>query len=67
MNRLLSGIAAAATALTAALPVARGGSPAVQVGKPFPPLVLPLAADGRPWSVETCRGDKLMLHLFASW
>ena len=39
----------------------------VEVGRPFPDLVLPSVADGRPLRVSDFRGTKLALHLFASW
>ncbi len=36
-------------------------------GRPFPALVLPSADDGRPMSIESFRGRKVLLHVFASW
>ncbi len=39
----------------------------IEVGKPFPNIVLPALADGRPASVATFRGKKILLHVFASW
>jgi len=39
----------------------------LEVGRPFPPLVLPAAADGRPLSLADFRGRKTILHVFASW
>jgi hypothetical protein len=36
-------------------------------GEPFPDVVLPALADGRPGSVAELRGTKLVLHVFASW
>lgn len=36
-------------------------------GQPFPALVLPSAEDGRPVSLADFRGQKLLLHVFASW
>ena len=36
-------------------------------GKPFPNIVLPSVADGRALSMADFQGEKVMLHLFASW
>ncbi len=40
---------------------------AVEVGKPFPDLVLPSLEDGGPSSIVQFRGKKTLLHVFASW
>lgn len=37
------------------------------VGRSFPDLWLPAAEDGRATTVSAWRGQKIMLHLFASW
>lgn len=39
----------------------------IEVGKPFPSLLLPSLDDGRPLSLEDFRGRKLVLHIWASW
>ena len=52
----------AGTAARAQLP-----SSGFEVGQPFPDLVLPSAEDGRPMSLADFRGQKLILHIFASW
>ena len=39
----------------------------LQIGKPFPDLVLPSIRDGKPISVADFRGQKLLLQVFASW
>lgn len=39
----------------------------IEVGSPFPNLVLPLLEDGRPSSIVQFRGKKTLLHVFASW
>ena len=39
----------------------------IEVGKPFPNLILPSLADGGPGSVIQFRGKKTLLHIFASW
>jgi len=41
--------------------------PRIEIGKPFPDLVLPSLADGRPMSLRQFRGRKVLLHVFASW
>ena len=40
---------------------------AIEVGKPFPNLILPSLEDGRPASIVQFRGKKTLLHVFASW
>ena len=40
---------------------------AVEVGKPFPNLMLPALEDGSPSSLVQFRGKKTLLHVFASW
>ncbi len=37
------------------------------VGELFPSLVLPALADGQPLAVSEFRGQKILLHQFASW
>jgi len=43
------------------------GTPRIVLGEPFPELVLPGVKDGRPRSISQFRGQKLALHVFASW
>ncbi len=38
-----------------------------ETGEPFPDLVFPSLEDGRPLSIANFRGEKVILHLFASW
>ena len=38
-----------------------------EVGTPFPTLSFPSLADGRPASIADFRGQKVILHIFASW
>ena len=45
---------------------AAGASP-FRVGEPVPRLRLPSIADGRPLSLADFRGEKVMLHVWASW
>jgi len=40
---------------------------AIEVGRPFPNLVLPSLGDRRPSSLVQYRGKKVLLHVFASW
>ncbi len=37
------------------------------VGKAFPRLVLPSLDGGKPISIVSFRGQKLVLHIWASW
>jgi len=46
---------------------ARAEAPRIEVGSPFPEIVLPAAEDGRPRSIADFRGRKVILHVFASW
>ena len=39
----------------------------IEVGQPFPGLVLPALKDGSPASIAMYRGKKVVLHIFASW
>jgi hypothetical protein len=71
----------AATALVALAPLASSGcarepdstalppeidASRLAVGEPFPDLVLP-SLDGTPRAIREFRGQKLILHIFASW
>lgn len=38
-----------------------------EVGTPFPKVVLPLLEDGRAASLSDFQGQKLILHIWASW
>ena len=40
---------------------------AIEIGRPFPNLILPSLEDGTPSSVARFRGKKTLLHVFASW
>ena len=42
-------------------------SMAMNVGNRFPAIVLPSVEDESAMSIEQFRGQKLMLHVFASW
>ncbi len=41
--------------------------PKILVGKAFPAIVLASLADGEPMSIRDFRGEKVVLHIFASW
>ena len=43
------------------------GEVTLAVGRPFPDLTLPALEDGKPVSIRDFRGQKLILHVFASW
>ncbi len=38
-----------------------------EVGQPFPTLSFPALEDGRPRSIADFRGQRIILHVFASW
>ncbi len=38
-----------------------------EVGQPFPTLSFPALEDGRPRSIADFRGQRVILHVFASW
>ncbi len=63
-GRALSLITAPALVLAAA---ATAAPPNLEVGRPFPDLVLPALQDGRPLSIADFRGRKVILQVFASW
>lgn len=39
----------------------------LRVGQAFPKLSFPSAETGAPMSIDDFRGEKLVVHLFASW
>jgi hypothetical protein len=47
--------------------MAKPSSTGFKVGEPFPNLVLPSLADGKPLSLSRFRGHRVILHIFASW
>jgi len=48
---------------------ASGAAPAsgIAEGQPFPLIALPALDDGRPLSMADFRGERVILHVFASW
>jgi hypothetical protein len=48
-------------------PVLQRSDSRFEAGEPFPEVALPRLADGVPTSLAAFRGDKIILHVFASW
>ncbi len=46
---------------------AQADPPRLEVGQPFPDIAFPSAEDGMPMSIASFRGQKVILHVFASW
>ena len=61
---LVTALALVAAAL--ATPALRAEKPRIEEGKPFPEIVLP-SLDGTQTSIADFRGQKVILHVFASW
>jgi hypothetical protein len=55
------------TVLLAWLSLPAKGNTVFRVDEAFPTLYLPALADGTPLSVADFRGQKVMLHIWASW
>ncbi len=54
--------------LSAVIILAAGAAAdSIKVGEPFPDLPLPDMVDGQPRSIADFRGQKVILHIFASW
>ena len=50
------------------LTLAAGGRPSgIEIGQAFPTVILPSLGEGRPASIMQFRGQKVVLHIFASW
>ena len=65
MKTAIATIGALALSTTA---LAQPSLPAsIAEGKPFPAIVLPELSDGHPASIADFRGEKVVLHVFASW
>ena len=41
--------------------------PKFEIGSRFSAISLPSLQDGKPMSIENFRGEKVILHVFASW
>lgn len=59
--------ALAAFAVSLGEVVAKPWSTGFKIGEPFPSQVLPSLVDGKPLSLARFRGQKVILHIFASW
>ena len=57
LGPVLAGVALASLSVPAA---------AFEVGERFPEIVLP-SLDGEPMSIASFRGEKVVLHIWASW
>lgn len=58
------------TAVTATLLLsvpALAKPPSLEIGQPFPDIAFPSMEDGSPMSIASFRGQKIILHVFASW
>ncbi len=64
--RYLSLVLASAAVLMTATASVKAQS-VIEVGQPFPEVVLPALKDGSPASIAMYRGKKVVLHIFASW
>ena len=61
-------LAVSIACLAAGTPVMAERPPGVlEPGTPFPDLLLPAMEGGRPMSVSQFRGQRIALHIFASW
>jgi len=49
------------------LAITASAAPQLAIGEMFPQLTLPSISDGAAVSIEQFRGQKLLLHIFASW
>lgn len=65
--RLLFLFVVAAMAILLGDAMAKPSTTGFKVGEPFPSLVLPSLADGKPLSLARFRGQKVILQIFASW
>ena len=61
----------AATLALAAMTImgktATAAAPTIEVGEPFPSLTLPRADGKELFSISKYRGERVLLHVFASW
>lgn len=64
--RLNSHLASALAALLLS-GAALADRPVIDVGHPFPDIAFPSAEDGTPMYIASFRGQKVILHIFASW
>ncbi|MCB9844931.1 MAG: hypothetical protein H6811_02940 [Phycisphaeraceae bacterium] len=57
----------ASIAAAIALATVARAQPSIGIGAEFPVLEMPSMVDGHPMSMARFRGQKIMLHVFASW
>lgn len=50
-----------------AAPGEQDGPARFAVGEPFPDIALPSLENGEPTTLAAYRGEKIILHVFASW
>lgn len=62
----LAAATAAASAGSVSIDVGQSAAPSIEVGEPFPDITLP-TLDGEAMSIADFRGQKVVLHVFASW
>jgi hypothetical protein len=65
--RLRSAMAVSAAVVTMTGAAAQLPPSGFEVGQPFPDLVLPSLEDNAPLSISDFRGQRVILHVFASW
>lgn len=66
-TKLMSSIGVVATIVWLSALCSAQEPPEIEVGEPFPEIVLPSMADGEPMSIRRFRGERVVLHVFASW
>ena len=64
--RISSCLTAAIASLSLGVPTL-ADPPKLAIGEPFPDLTLPSLEDGSPAAISDFRGQRLILHVFASW
>lgn len=67
IKRMVGRVAIIPLLLISTLGMGRAEAMALEIGRPFPLLRLPSLEDGKPLSVAEFRGQKLVLHIWASW
>jgi hypothetical protein len=67
MNPIVGRVAVIPLLLISLLGMGRADAMTFEMGQAFPLLRLPSLEDGSPLSVADFRGQKLILHIWASW
>ena len=49
------------------LPALAAGLGEIEMNQPFPDILLPDLETGQPSSLSKYRGERVVLHVFASW